>query len=217
MSSETRWVWRVLGCLGVLGSAWSAVGSLDAYMRHRASSDGVGFAMGMTFLRFWFAPATAIALLLSVGPARPPEAVHGLAARLARLSVVIVLAAGAGFFLWFPMFVLRVEAQDLPPGDVVPWRGWLYYRVLEPGSLIAFAVLLAGSAAATLRPSIVRSPWFKAMLVGVGVVGVITIVDLLAESIQGWILVLPIAALVLVVGWTLRAIHRAPAEDSAAG
>jgi hypothetical protein len=217
VSSEIRWIWRIIGCLGVPSCAWSAVESIDAYQRHRASGDQAGFAMGMTFLNFWFVPATVIALLLSAVPVRPPEVVSGLGPRLVRLAIASVLSAGAVFFLGFQAFVRRMEAQDMPPGHVATSGAWLYYGVVEPAILIAFAGLLAGCAVAVLWPSAARSPWFTAMLVGVGIVGGAAIAALLAESMQSVFLTLPTVALVLVVTWTLRAIHRGPGKESAAG
>jgi hypothetical protein len=210
-------MWRILGCIGVAVCAGTATENIDAYARHRATGDQAGFALGMTFLNFWFAPGTAIALLLGVSPTRPPETVSGFGPQLARLAIAGVLGAGAVFFLWFPAFVRRLESQDLPPGHVAAPGASLYYGVLEPGIMIAFAVLLAGSAVVVIRPSAVRSPQFSAMLVGEGMVGAVAIVTLLVESLQSVLLTLPTVGLVLVVVWTLRAIYRPPAKASTVG
>jgi hypothetical protein len=115
---DARWIWRIVACLGVWGCTSLARLSIDGYLRHRATGDQAGFALGMAFLVFGFVPTTSIALVLGTAPGAAPAGRTGLTGWLARLAVAGALVAGAAFFLWFPGYVRAMVAQDRPAGRV---------------------------------------------------------------------------------------------------
>jgi len=207
---DSRWMWRVGACVGVAFCVGLALMNVAAYLHHRDTGDHAGFALGMTILEYWLMPATSIALVMATawGGPKAPAAPGPF---LARAVVALLFAAGAAFFLGFAWFVRHLEGRGWPAGqDVMP--GAQAYAWVELATEGGFGLLLAASAAAVLKPAAARSPWFLAVLAGVGIVGVAGIVALLASA-PGAVIggAPPDVALVLVVTWTLHSIRRSPA------
>lgn len=216
MSEASRWVWRVVGCLGVLACGGLALENLESYVRHRESGDQAGYALGMALLDFAFVPATSIALVLGAGRGLLPGTAAWNRWSLPRFGTAVLLMAGSVFFAALPIHAWRLELRDLPSGH--EWTaGALADAGAEFATLAAFALLLAGCAAAMLWPGVVRSRWFKAVLGIVAAAGVTAIAVLVTASPSSAMLALPTAGLVVLVCRTLWAITRAAHGPPRAG
>jgi hypothetical protein len=204
VSIDARWIWRIVACLGVWGCASFARMCIDGYLRHRATGDQAGFALGMTFLVFGFVPATSISLVLGMAPGPPAVGRIGAGGWLARLAVSGALLTGAAFFLWFQAHVHAMVAQDGPVGggERAAWS----FESAAAGVLIAFALLQAACGAVILWPGAARSWWFSAILVAVGVAALVAVVIAIGLSGPGALIVaVPWVAWNAVVAWVWRA------------
>jgi hypothetical protein len=205
VSIEPRWIWRIVACLGVCGCTSFARMCIDGYVRHRATGDQAGFALGMTALVFGLVPATSTALVLGTVPGPSIARRIGAGGWLARLAVSGALLAGAAFFLWIPAHIRAMVAQDRPPGPAEPTAA-LSFESAAAGVLIAFALLQAACAAVILWPGAARSWWFSALLVAVGVAAVAATVIVTGLSGPAALIVaVPWVAWIAVVAWVWRA------------
>jgi hypothetical protein len=189
---------------------------LDFYVRHRATGDQAGFALGLTFLVFFAGPVVAAASILGTAPGPASQRNSGRE-RLARFVVALILTGGAAFLVWFQASVRRLQALDLPPGQV-PSPEATWYGFLASALLIAFALGLAGCAVAVVSATAWRSGWFRMVLLVVGFAAAAAVAGIVVTSgPTSLILAVPAGALLFAVAWTVRSSGRADPNEPVPG